>query len=281
MDAGCFLCRLTASDLPPTVSTGPACAVTIVLGSSADAALSPVSGRAGIGGADMSRSTDRFRLDTMSYFLFAAVSPMALAMLRPEFERDMPLPCLLPVADSKARTRNSSSPRIWAWARAARQDSENTSCRPWSIAARDCMDTRCMRAGSIDMGEKNAFTEAVDERRLSAAEIVLDCEYGSFFSAIPSSLESVFEYLSLVGVLAGASPLGSLCFSSSERDWMVGRPVEKSCVSSAISAEEGVLSSDCRLDKGSFLHEDATESASWIAVSQIDFSCEHEAASSR
>ncbi len=110
MDAGCFLCRLAASGLPRIVNMEPGFAAVLV--SSAGAALSAASGRGGIGGADVSRSTDRFRLDTMSYFRFAAVSPMALAMLSPEFERDMPLPCLLPIADPGGRAWNSSSPRI-------------------------------------------------------------------------------------------------------------------------------------------------------------------------
>ncbi len=121
-----------------------------------------------------------------------------------------------------------------------------------------------MRAGSIDIGEKNALTEAVDERRLRAAENVFGCECGSFFRAMPSSLESVFEYFSLAGAPLDPSPVGSTCFSSSERDWMVGKPLGYSCGSSATFAEEGegVLSSDCKLDNGSFLQEAVTDNAS-------------------
>lgn len=190
-------------------------------------ARSTATGNGGRGGIEtMSRSTDRFRRETMSYFLLAAVNPMALAILSPEFERDMPLPCLLPPALPGGRIWNKSSPRICACARAARHDSEKTSCNPWSIGARDCIDSRCMRVESNDIGEKNALTDAVEERRLSAAENVDDCEGWSCLRASPSNLESVFEYLSLdaAGVLTEHS-LASFCFSRSEWDRIVGRPL--------------------------------------------------------
>ena len=81
----------------------------------------------------MSRSTELFLRDTrtLSYLRFAAEKPIALARLIPELERGTVDCCLLLLGPGE-RTENSSSPRICACARTARQDSEKTSWSPLS-----------------------------------------------------------------------------------------------------------------------------------------------------
>ena len=118
MDAGCFLWRRTARDFarplklwPGVMLAGapelaPPSALTLVVTFppapvliSATAELDTVS----LAGTAKSStpSIDAFRLDTstLSYLLFAAVKPIAFAILIPEFERGIPipLPCLFPM----------------------------------------------------------------------------------------------------------------------------------------------------------------------------------------
>ena len=100
IDAGSFLCRRTASDFARPMSDPGSVVAAWACGSGAETTCEgDTGGRGGIGGrGGMSRSTDRFRRETstLSYLRLAAASPMAPAMLSPEFERDMELPGRLP-----------------------------------------------------------------------------------------------------------------------------------------------------------------------------------------
>ena len=91
----------------------------------------------------------------------------------------------------------------------------------------------------------------------------------------PSALHTVLENLLLGG--GANSSLISLCFSGSDADWIMGRPLAFS--SGDVVMIGGILISVRKLQSGSCSHEGLVDSELRIAASQAAFSAVHDAAS--